>query len=128
MKSILSITKDLNEHRDFRVIETSFDGGAGIFFNGSLRGATVIWSYCGGWEHVSICQKNRTPDWDEMCMLKDMFWNEDETVIQYHPAKSNYVNNMKNCLHLWKPIERFSGKFLIPPDIMVGVKALGTLV
>lgn len=33
MKSILSITKDLNERRDFRVIETSFDGGSGIFIN-----------------------------------------------------------------------------------------------
>lgn len=127
MKSVMDLKKTLNEHMDFRVIETSFDGGMGLFIKGSLKGATVIWSYAGGWEHVSICPKNRTPYWDEMCMLKEMFWYEDETVIQYHPAKSNYVNNLKNCLHLWKPIEQFTGELPVPPDIMVGIKEVGSL-
>lgn len=127
MKSVMDLKKTLNEHMDFRVIETSFDGGMGLFIKGSLKGATVIWSYVGGWEHVSICPKNRTPYWDEMCMLKEMFWYEDETVIQYHPAKSNYVNNLKNCLHLWKPIEQFTGELPVPPDIMVGIKEVGSL-
>lgn len=36
-------------------------------------------------------------------MNKDMFFKEDEIVVQYHPAKSEYVNNMPNCLHLWRP-------------------------
>ena len=103
------------------------DGGCGVFTKGTLKSATVIWSYAGGWEHVSICPKNRTATWEEMCMLKDMFWDDDEVVMQLHPAKKNYVNNMKNCLHLWKPIEQFSGKLPIPPDIMVGVKAVGTM-
>lgn len=127
MKSIIDLTKELSDRKDFRVARTEMDGGAGIFIKGSLKGATLIWSYAGGWEHVSICPKNRTPGWDEMCMLKDMFWNEDETVIQYHTAKSNYVNNMKNCLHLWKPIERFFGKLPLPPGIMVGIKAVGNM-
>src|SRR3954463_6943988 len=47
-----------------------------------------------GWEHVSISLHNkaRLPVWTEMCFVKDLFWDEDEVVIQYHPAKADYVN------------------------------------
>lgn len=76
-----------------------------------------------GWEHVSVSlftkkhAVQRCPTWEEMCWIKDMFWDEDDCVIQYHPAKSEYVNLHPFVLHLWKPI----GQFLpIPPKIMVG--------
>lgn len=71
-----------------------------------------------GWEHVSISLPNqkRCPTWSEMCMFKDIFWQDDETVIQFHPAKSDYVNRHNYCLHLWKPIEE---KLPIPERIMV---------
>lgn len=127
MKSVKLLYEELEKRNDFLIKEKGFDGGFGCFVKGSLKGATVIWSYAGGWEHVSICPKNRTPDWDEMCMLKEMFWNEDETVMQLHPPKANYVNNMRNCLHLWRPIEQFSGLIPLPPDIMVGIKGAGNL-
>ena len=39
-----------------------------------------------------------------MCVLKDVFWGEDEEVYQIHPKKREYVNVVDNCLHLWKPI------------------------
>jgi len=72
-----------------------------------------------GWEHVSVSLKNRTPNWKEMCFVKDLFWGEDECVVQFHPPKSEYINNHPNCLHLWKPI----GKNIeTPPSIMVGFK------
>lgn len=48
-----------------------------------------------------------------------MFFREDEVVIQYHPAKSEYVNNVPNCLHLWKSQKQ---DMPTPPFIMVGVK------
>jgi hypothetical protein len=64
------------------------------------------------WEHVSVTLKkkegkkekpvNRSPTWEEMCFIKDLLWGEDEEVIQYHPAKSDYVNFHDHCLHLWK--------------------------
>ena len=59
------------------------------------RSFNVIASDGGGWDHVSVTLKNqkRCPTWDEMCAIKDMFFEEDEVVIQYHPAKSEYVNN-----------------------------------
>lgn len=127
MKNLKALYEELESRKDFKVNTSGFDGGTGVFINGNLKGATVIWSYAGGWEHVSICLKNRCPDWDEMCVVKNMFWGEDEAVIQLHPPKANYVNNMKNCLHLWKPIERYSGKIPLPPDVLVGIKELGVL-
>lgn len=57
------------------------------------------------WEHVSVSLPDRCPTWEEMCHVKDLFWGEHETVIQFHPRKSNYVNNHQNCLHLWRNSE-----------------------
>lgn len=39
-----------------------------------------------------------------MCDVKRIFWRDDEVVLQYHPAKSNYVNVHPYVLHLWKPL------------------------
>ena len=56
-----------------------------------------------GWEHVSVSPYNgKTPSWVDMCEIKDMFWNDEEAVIQIHPKKSEYVNIKDNCLHLWR--------------------------
>lgn len=103
------------------IAQTSEDGGYGVLFRCGKRFASVIWSDGGGWEHVSICpfKRSYTPSWDDMCQLKDMFFKEDEIVVQYHPAKSEYVNNMPNCLHLWRSM---NSTFPMPPSIMVGVK------
>lgn len=69
-----------------------------------------------GWEHVSVSLPNRCPNWQEMCAIKDLFWSEDETVFQFHPKKSDYVNIHPHCLHMWKPV----GKDIeLPPSIMV---------
>lgn len=57
-----------------------------------------------GWEHVSVSRKDRCPTWDEMCQVKDLFWDEDDCVVQFHPPKAEYVNFHENCLHLWRPI------------------------
>jgi len=101
-------------------VQISDDGGIGRLMLNKIK-VSVIWSNGGGWEHVSInpYKKNYTPSWDDMCMLKDLFFREDETAIQYHPAKSQYVNNMPHCLHLWRPINK---RLPIPPSIMVGVR------
>jgi len=73
------------------------------------------------WEHVSVSLKNRCPNWREMCFIKDLFWNEEEIVIQYHPPKSKYINNHPNVLHLWKQIGK---EIELPPSILVGIKTL----
>lgn len=121
MKDLKKLYSELNSRNDFKVVNVSFDGGSGIFVSGTMKRMTVIWSYGGGWEHVSIDGKKRCPDWDEMCKLKDMFFDENETCVQYHPRKSDYVNNIPYCLHIWKPIEELTGKLLVPPTIFVGL-------
>jgi len=72
-----------------------------------------------GWEHVSISTRRRTPNWREMCFVKDLFWSEEETVIQFHPPRSEYVNNHETCLHLWRDTKN---GHRLPPSVLVGVK------
>lgn len=124
MKPIKQLYEELSSRNDFRILRTGFDGGMGEFSRGSQRGMTVIWSWGGGWEHVSMDGKNRMPTWEEMPQLKDMFFTEEECCVQYHPPKSEYVNNIPYCLHIWKPIEKYSGILPIPPSLFVGVKGV----
>jgi hypothetical protein len=72
-----------------------------------------------GWQHVSVSLPNRCPTWAEMDRVKELFWGEDETVVQFHPKKSEYVNNHPNCLHLWKKI---GTEHELPPSILTGIK------
>ena len=81
----------------------------------------VIASGGGGWEHVSVSLPFRTPNWEEMCFIKDLFWDDTETIVQYHPPKSDYVNNHEHCLHLWKPVDEVLPR---PPAILVGIKGV----
>lgn len=78
-----------------------------------------------GWEHVSVSviNNNRLPTWEEMCYVKDLFWGENEMVVQYHPRRADYVSNWR-VLHLWRPIDQI---IPAPPPILVGIKALGEL-
>lgn len=82
-----------------------YNGIFKVFVKG--KSFVVIASNGGGWDHVSVSpgtnRKNGTPTWDEMCAIKDMFFEKEETVVQYHPAESNYINFCENCLHLWRP-------------------------
>lgn len=77
-----------------------------------------------GWEHVSVSRKDRMPTWDEMCQVKDQFWGEDDCVVQYHPPRSDYVNNHSYCLHLWR---RIGQEFETPPMFLVGDQSKGVL-
>lgn len=70
----------------------------------------------GEWEHVSVSLKSRCPNWNEMNYIKELFWHEDQTVVQFHPKKSNYVNIHKYCLHLWR---HRGGEYKLPPTYMV---------
>jgi hypothetical protein len=69
------------------------------------------------WQHVSVSLQDRCPTWAEMCMIKDLFWDKEEVVIQIHPKESEYVNNHKYCLHLWAHKD-----LITPPSIFVGVR------
>lgn len=104
------------------------DGANGAFM---VMGPSVAWLRiiasdgshpdAQGWEHVSVSidKMNRCPNWPEMVFVKNLFWDEEETVIQFHPPKSEYVNHHPTTLHLWKP----RGEAIkTPPSILVGPK------
>ena len=110
--------------RGIMATDSSF-GNNGIFIIpfSNRTYANVIASDGEGWEHVSVHMnsegKQGTPTWAEMCKIKDLFWGEEETVIQFHPKKSEYVNNHKHCLHLWKPVNI---EIPLPSSDLVGIK------
>lgn len=56
------------------------------------------------WEHVmlNLEEQKRCPTYEEMCILKETFWTEDEIAIQVHPKKSDYINKCQYALHLWR--------------------------
>ena len=93
------------------------------FYTVKDTGLTCLSSNGGGWEHVSVsCPGfNRLPTWEEMALVKDLFWFPDETVMQLHPPETDYVDNAP-VLHLWKPLAQ---TIPLPPPSMVGIRGIG---
>lgn len=103
-------------------------GNNGAFFVPSRPGKTpfkVIASDGEDWDHVSVSLPNRCPTWEEMCRIKDLFWDETDAVMQLHPPRADWVNNHSYCLHLWRPQTEAIPR---PPSMMVGDKTVGVLV
>jgi len=67
-------------------------------------------------QNVSVSLLKRCPNWIEMSHVKDLFWDENETVLQFHPKKNQYVNIHQFCLHLWRHQEI---EHPLPPLFMV---------
>ena len=84
----------------FKIFESHDDGGCGAFCCAPFIGASVVWTFLD--RHVSVCPRHETPKWEDMCKLKDLFFNDEDEVWQCHPRKTEYVNIMENCLHLWE--------------------------
>jgi len=81
-----------------------------------------IASWAGGWDHVSVKKRYvvtgiiAIPTWDEMCFIKEIFWPDDQHVMQLRPAKADYIDCHPHVLHLWRPQNAEIPK---PPKIMV---------
>ncbi len=112
--------EELKDTPNLIILQTGEDGGMGRMIFGKLD-ASVIWSTGAGWDHVSITpyKKSYTPSWNDMCKLKSMFFYPEETVLQYHPAQSQYVNQLGNCLHLWRPQHY---EIPLPSPVLVGLQ------
>ncbi|RQP58000.1 hypothetical protein DF159_20875 [Burkholderia ubonensis] len=93
-------------------------GNNGVFIFQLLRNELrAIASDGAGWEHVSVSLIDRCPTWDEMCVVKAIFWDAEDCVVQYHPPQSDYVNCHPYCLHLWRPVGASVPR---PPKFLVG--------
>jgi len=102
----------------------STDGNNGCFEVKSIklkRSLNVIASDGELWEHVSVSLHDRCPTWEEMCIVKSLFWDDDDLVIQMHPPESDWINNHNYCLHLWRKCD--SNSYCErPPGILIGIK------
>lgn len=120
MKNRQQITAGFENLEDTAVdiIDQALDGLTVQFYREGVYFKCIA-SWGKRWDHVSISLEDRCPTWEEMCWFKDLFWNKEEMVIQYHPAEADYVNNHPHCLHLWKPQNQTVPK---PPTKFVGLK------
>ena len=76
MKTIDEIRKTRNL---FIEAETDNAGMGGYYYDViSGKNLNFIFSYQMGWEHLSVSMPSKTPSWDQMCRMKDIFWNKDE--------------------------------------------------
>lgn len=101
-------------------LEFGYDGVKG-YMNIDRIDMTFVASWGGGWDHVSVAplKKNVIPTWEIMCKVKAIFFLPEEAVIQIHPPENEYVNNMPNCLHLWRANDK---EMVLPPSFMVGYR------
>jgi len=104
-KPPIAILEKMRSIESEAIMDQNFAGTMeGIFmFKWKSLKYKIISSIGEGWEHVSASTETRCPTWEEMCRFKEWFWDDEETVMQLHPPKSEWVNYHPNCLHLWKP-------------------------
>lgn len=69
-----------------------------------------------GWDHISVSTIERIPTWKEMCLIKELFFEDECCVIQYHPPKSKYINIHNYVLHMW---HKQGVEYELPPEIIV---------
>lgn len=118
----LTKSKLLKLRLNARMATTKEQGHNGAFLIPKKTGSLLcIISDGMGWEHVSVSihKRDRCPTWDEMCFVKDLFWGDDETVVQYHPRQQDYISQHEYCLHLWKPT---NVDLPAPSPILVGLQ------
>lgn len=114
----------LNKHRVSKAQDSHYGSDLSYGFTGffclMINGLPIKCIACdlGGWEHVSVSIQGSTsvPSWSVMCQVKDLFWEDEDCVVQYHPPKSEYVNTHPGVLHLWHPID---AKLPTPPQVFV---------
>lgn len=109
----------LNQYRcQVRGYVPTYDGEFNGTYEIPYKGKTLR-IMCGigeGWDHVSVSLRHRCPTWNEMTAVKNLFFDPDELVIQFHPPKKDYVNFYKNVLHLWRPWDQV---ITLPPTWML---------
>lgn len=95
------------------------DFGSFVFKRNGVKLCCIVSKACDQypWDHVSVSTKHRCPNWDEMCFIKEIFFDDEEAVMQFHPPKSEYINCHPYTLHMWRPTQEEIPK---PPSILVG--------
>lgn len=103
-------SEEIRKNPYIRVLEECTDSLCGWIYQRRGNRMFFIASWVMDWEHISVSQGNKIPSWDEMCLARDIFWNDNECVIQYMHENNN------NTMHLWRPV---GADIPVPPKILV---------
>ena len=97
-------------------IETEIKAGLiGTYFERhSGKWLRFVFTFDNNWEHLSVSMPSRDPSWEQMCIMKDIFWEDEEECVQFHPKKSEYINCHPHCLHIWRPVD---GMIIVPKEL-----------
>lgn len=97
--------------------DASYGNNGYFFIPKGDTGLIVIASDGMGWEHVSVSRymSEDLPSWYELALVKNLFWDEEETVIQFIPKKSEH-RSIGEVLHMWK---KSGHEYETPPGITV---------
>jgi hypothetical protein len=55
------------------------------------------------WECVEVYTPVRYPIWEELCLVRNLFWDRNDLVIQYYPREKDCSNFKKYSVCLWRP-------------------------
>lgn len=103
MRNISEIKSDPHLS-NITIYDEAKKAGYGVIHLVRWKGSIVFDVTESGWEHVSVSPKKKGifPNWYELKHIKEIFWPDDEEVIQFFPRKADHVNIMSNCFHLWR--------------------------
>lgn len=99
----------VTSQRVFDLYGTVGDAGNGCFTvtrrsRGAMLRFVVVVSTDDDWEHLSVSLKQRTPTWEEMAWIAELFFYPEERLVQYRPPAAEYVNMHPHCLHWWRSV------------------------
>jgi hypothetical protein len=94
---------EISALRRVKIVDSGPDGFAAIVRTDTGTKLLVICGWGGGWDHVSVSTKTRTPRYQEMKLIKRLLFKPDEWCVEYHPPATSYISNNDNVLHIWRP-------------------------
>lgn len=111
MKRTEQIKQLLTDKKLWFQVYSSGDDGLEIAFVVDNRMFCCIASWGLGWDHVSVHMETlkgpqtcrQIPLWDDMCLVREIFFNPNEWAMQLHPPESKNISVYNEALHLWRP-------------------------
>lgn len=58
------------------------------------------------WQYANVSlpkHRLKNPSWEEMQLVKSLFWEPNEVVVQFHAPSRDRMPELPGCLRLWKP-------------------------
>jgi hypothetical protein len=75
-----------------------------------------------GWEHVVISKLGWAPDQSEVQMVRDLFWDPSDWVVQFFFPETEPFHQHPWHVHLWRPHCGLS----VPQAFMMGITPIHT--